>query len=125
MTFDDRNPSSVASDADTLSHVPSQFVTSALQQSIVRLTWDETDPRRLSTTMKKYSREEALDADLREYLASSSSDSEFEEGDILDSIGNGNGDNDGKVLTEEERLERYKVREGGKEPDMIIIKAKP
>lgn len=108
MTFDDRDPSSVASDADTLSHIPSQFVTSALQQSTVRLTWDETDPRRLSTTMKKYSKEEALDADLRDYLASSSSDSEFEEGNIPKAIGNGNG-TDVKVLTEEERLERYKV----------------
>lgn len=111
MTFDDRDPSSVASDTDTLSHVPSQFVTSALQQSTVRLTWDETDPRRLSTTMKKYSKEEALDANLREYLASSSSDSEFEERDIPEAIGNGNGDTDVRMLTEEEKLERYKVRE--------------
>ena len=109
MTFDDQEPSSVASDADTLSHVPSQFITSALQQSTVRLTWDETDPRRLSSTMKKYSKEEALEADLRDLLASSS-ESEFEEGSIHEAVGNGSGETDRKVLTEEERLERYKVR---------------
>lgn len=60
--------------------------------------------------MKKYSREEALDADLRDFLASSSSDSEFEEGNSCEAVGNGSGETDRKILTEEERLERYKVK---------------
>ena len=31
----------------------SSFTSSALQQSKVHLTWDETDPKRLQTTMRK------------------------------------------------------------------------
>ena len=32
----------------------SSFITSALQQSTVHLTWDATDHRRVKTTMRKY-----------------------------------------------------------------------
>ena len=102
MTFDDRKPISVATDsAHSVGYTPIHFVNSALQQSTVRLMWDETDAKRLSSMRKKYTKEEALNVDLRDYLASSSdSDSEFDE------IGNGNQE----CFTEEERLEKYKVR---------------
>ena len=111
MTFDDRKPSSMASDsAHLVGYTPAQFVNTALQQSTVRLTWDETDKKRLSTTMKKYTREEAISADLRDYLASSSdSDSEIE---------NGNGNQD--CITEEDKLEKYKVRLNSRLSMLII-----
>ena len=60
----------------------SRFITTALQQSTVRLTWDETDPRRVQTTMRNFSKDDILDMDFQAYLASSSdedTDREIEE----------------------------------------------
>ena len=112
MTFDDRKPSSTASDsAHLVGYTPAQFVNTALQQSAVRLTWDETDRRRLSTTMKRYTREEAMSADLRDYLASSS--------DSGSEIENGNGNQD--CFTEEDKLEKYKVRSNNGLLVLIIL----
>ena len=59
-----------------------RFITTALQQSTVRLTWDETDPRRVQTTMRNFSKDDILDMDFKAYLASSGddeSDREIEE----------------------------------------------
>lgn len=38
----------------------------------MRLTWDETDPRRVQTTMRNFSKDDLLDMDFKAYLASSS-----------------------------------------------------
>ena len=51
-----------------------RFITTALQQSTVRLTWDETDPRRVQTTMRNFSKDDILDMDFKAYLASSGND---------------------------------------------------
>ena len=74
----------------TLSYNFFRFITTALQQSTVRLTWDETDPRRVQTTMRNFSKEDILDMDFKAYLASSSddeSDREIEETEIKESQG--------------------------------------
>jgi hypothetical protein len=76
-----------------------RFITTALQQSTVRLTWDETDPRRVQTTMKNFSKDDILDMDFKAYLASSSdekSDGEIEE------TGN-------KKENEDRQIAKYKV----------------
>ncbi|CAB3979337.1 Hypothetical predicted protein [Paramuricea clavata] len=82
MTFD-REPTSQATEMPSAeSYEPSEFITTALQQSTVQLTWDETDPRRVQTTMKNFSKDDILDMDFKAYLASSSdeeSDGEIEE----------------------------------------------
>ena len=104
-TFDDRKPVSTANHSTHLvgAYTPNRFINTALQQTTVRLTWDETDAKRLSSTMKKYTKEEALSADLRDYLASSSSesDSEFKHSEF----GNGNQN----CEMDEDKLEIYKV----------------
>ena len=40
----------------------------ALQQSTVRLTWDESDPKRLQSTMKKFTQEDLEKMDFKNYL---------------------------------------------------------
>lgn len=74
MVFE-HDPTSVATvlpSAET--YKPSEFITTALQQSTVRLTWDETDPKRIQTTMKNFSKDDLLEMDFKAYLASSASE---------------------------------------------------
>ncbi|XP_028393448.1 ESF1 homolog [Dendronephthya gigantea] len=98
MTFD-REPTSQATEMPSAeSYKPSEFITTALQQSSVRLTWDETDPHRVQTTMRNFSKDDILDMDFKAYLASSSdeeSDREIEE----------TGD---KRETEDDKIAKYK-----------------
>lgn len=84
------------------------FVTSALQQSKVELTWDETDPERKSKMDQAFSSksEKALD-DLEAYLASSadedSDDSEAEaEPEPL------NEEKKSKQITVSDKIQKYK-----------------
>ncbi|XP_064384218.1 ESF1 homolog isoform X2 [Halichondria panicea] len=49
---------------------PAVFVSKALQQSRVELTWDQTDSHRLQTTMRKFSKEDEAGMDFSAYLAS-------------------------------------------------------
>ena len=82
----------------TLSYIFFRFITIALQQSTVRLTRDETDPRRVQTTMRNFSKEDILDMDFKAYLASSSddeSDREIEETEVKE--------------TQESKIAKYKV----------------
>ncbi|OLL24346.1 Pre-rRNA-processing protein esf1 [Neolecta irregularis DAH-3] len=55
---------------------PTEFVTDALQHTKVKLTWDNDDPQRVNITKKAFSQQEQADMDLRDYLASSDSDSD-------------------------------------------------
>lgn len=71
---------------------PRFFTTTALQQAKVNLTWDETDPNRVEVTQKLATGkiDEVCDADLQNYLASSSNESETEEeGDLEEKLENG------------------------------------
>ena len=103
VTFDNAVVTSEAGEVSSTHHPTPAFITTALQQSSVRLTWDETDPRRTAATMKKYNEEEVLNADLGDFLASSTSESE------CDGDEEGKGTSSQQKLTEEERLEKYKV----------------
>lgn len=62
---------------DPNKYIPRYFVNTALQQGKVDLTWDENDPNRIEFTKKlKSGVDNISDADLEEYLASSSSEDE-------------------------------------------------
>ncbi|XP_043787394.1 ESF1 homolog isoform X2 [Apis laboriosa] len=60
---------------------PRQFITTALQQVKVNLTWDETNPERIEIAQKLNSGKlnEINETDLQAYLATDSSDNEAEE----------------------------------------------
>lgn len=60
---------------------PRQFITTALQQVKVDLTWDETNPERIEIAQKLNSGKlnEINETDLQAYLATDSSDNEAEE----------------------------------------------
>jgi len=75
MTFDDTESHSIASENTVMGkYEPVTFHNTALQQSTVRLTWDETDPKRVQTMMRKLDAEEIENMDFKDYLASASED---------------------------------------------------
>lgn len=76
VTFD-HEPTSVA-DKVPSEYKPRLFVTSALQQVKVDLTWDETDPKRREFFQKVFSDLDSVQDDIGDYLASASSESEEE-----------------------------------------------
>jgi hypothetical protein len=81
-----------------------RFQTSALQQSKVSLTWDETDVRRRGTTMRQISETEINETDFTELLASTDED----EDDEVDNVNEGD-DVTSAVSTKEKRAERYRA----------------
>jgi len=79
VTFD-QEPTSVAEKPpDPSEYKPRLFVTSALQQVKVDLTWDETDPKRRDFFHKIFTDPDSVQNDVQDYLASASSESEVEE----------------------------------------------
>ena len=40
----------------------------ALQQSTVRLTWDETDPKRVESTMRQFTKDDLENMDFKDYI---------------------------------------------------------
>ncbi|XP_074628281.1 ESF1 homolog [Acropora palmata] len=96
-------PHSVATDLPAAgTYTVPDFYTTALHHSKVKLTWDETDPRRHRTTMRKFSKEDLLDMDFDAYLASSSDEEETKEND-------GNLDEEqGSDEDEEKKINKYK-----------------
>jgi len=100
MTFDDepRDVCTALPSADSV-YEPEAFVTKALHQSKVECTWDETDRERARVTRRKFGKDELEALDLKDYLASSSSEDECEAADGLD------GD---KGMTNESRIEIYR-----------------
>merc|ERR1719348_2385284 len=97
MTFEDpREVANTLPSADSL-YEPEAFVTKALHQSKVECTWDETDRERVRVTRRKFGKDELEALDLKDYLASSSSEDEGDEG--ADGI---DGD---KGMTNESRIE--------------------
>nr|XP_006824858.1 PREDICTED: LOW QUALITY PROTEIN: ESF1 homolog [Saccoglossus kowalevskii] len=72
MEFEDV-PTSVSSEnVDIATFKPTSFISSALQQTQVHLTWDETNRDRLALTTKKFDKDEVMKLDVQDYLASSS-----------------------------------------------------
>jgi len=72
MTFDDEPTQMCDSMPGEGTYEPNRFVTTALNQSKVDLTWDETDKRRVSIMTKRFTEDELKDMDFKEFLASSS-----------------------------------------------------
>ncbi len=81
---------------DQASYQAPNFVNSALQQSHVTLTWDETDHRR-KTAFDKAFEKEGNEDDLKAYLATSSSEEEDDEVAEIDDD-----------LKDEEKINKYK-----------------
>ena len=89
-----------------------RFVTSALQQSNVRLTWDEADPKRIQTTMRNFSKDDLLDMDFEAYLASSSDEQDPESATKLN-MKDRTGREEGSAGAEESedcRIAKYRVQ---------------
>lgn len=79
MTFDQEPREKCNEVPDLRRYEPPSFITTALNQGKVDLTWDETDPRRTKSTRKKLSKKNQDDDDMenfRAYLASPSEESE-------------------------------------------------
>eukprot|EP00111_Clytia_hemisphaerica_P004835 TCONS_00013904-protein len=77
MTFD-KEPTSEANELPNVqNYQPASFLNTALQQSTVRLTWDEDDPKRLQSTMRQFTREDLENMDFKDYIASSSDEEDI------------------------------------------------
>ncbi|KAI1292048.1 ESF1 -like protein [Halotydeus destructor] len=76
VDFDDAPANECKTMPDPNNYRPPIFITTALQQSKVALTWDETDPRRKEKfeSMFEKSKKETMNDDIEAYLASSSSE---------------------------------------------------
>ncbi|XP_052105857.1 ESF1 homolog [Mytilus californianus] len=111
MTFD-HEPKTVCTEPPT-SYTPSLYFTTALCQSKVDLTWDETDQDRLKVTMNpsigkrtKKGKGEVKEEDFKAYLASSSED---EDDDKAGTLGNLDfGDEESESEDEEQQINKYK-----------------
>ncbi|XP_065197963.1 ESF1 homolog [Sycon ciliatum] len=79
MTFDDEYKDHATEKDLAGGYEPLTFFSTALQQSKVNMTWDETDVGRLKATMRKFTAGDIQDMDFKAYLASSSSEEEEEE----------------------------------------------
>lgn len=102
MEFD-HEPHSVATELPASgSYIAPEFSTTALHQTNVKLTWDETDPGRQRTTMRKFNKDEILEMDFNAYLASSSDEEELEGGEE-NSDGKEESDED-----EDKKINKYK-----------------
>ncbi|WOH08944.1 hypothetical protein DCAR_0728395 [Daucus carota subsp. sativus] len=73
-------PRDVATEAPG-SYEGNNFETRALQQTKVRLTWDEDEPQRSKTLKRKYNAEQLAELELKEFLASDGSESDENEYD--------------------------------------------
>ncbi|KAK1365254.1 NUC153 domain-containing protein [Heracleum sosnowskyi] len=71
-------PRDVATEAPG-SYEGNNFETRALQQTKVRLTWDEDEPQRSKTLKRKYTAEQLAELELKEFLASDGSESDENE----------------------------------------------
>lgn len=93
---------------DLTSYQAPQFINSALQQTTVKFTWDETDARRQDKLLKAYTKEELDKDDLEAYLASETDSveeledeemDEFREGDAVSIV----------TANSEARANKYKM----------------
>jgi hypothetical protein len=109
-------PDSITFDSSLLAHdqctqlpdkaiyKPILFRNTALTQTKVRCTWDETPVERRRLTRKKYTMEELENIDLKEYLASESEDElDNDADDAVSDIDNNDDDNitDTKLSTDD------------------------
>ncbi|XP_078672840.1 ESF1 homolog [Branchiostoma floridae x Branchiostoma belcheri] len=108
MTFEEQQPTQVATDAPP-TYKPSVFFNTALQQTSVELTWDETNKERLDVTMRKFKEEDIDKLDLTEYLASSSGE---EDAGLVNLIGASSDDEeqeDDDEEKDEDQIAQYRA----------------
>ncbi|KAK3600603.1 hypothetical protein CHS0354_001132 [Potamilus streckersoni] len=106
MTFDQEPKSECKEMPDSSTYKPSQFFTTALAQSKVDLTWDETDRERVSLMMQKFNDIKDLkEDDFQAYLASSSDDED--QYDYKQILGEDDEENEGEE-GEEKMIQKYK-----------------
>ncbi|KAG0636475.1 hypothetical protein HOY80DRAFT_925687 [Tuber brumale] len=74
-SFEDDKPRDRCTEVPA-NYKPIDFSTDALQHSKVKLTWDEDDQQRKLATKRAFSQRDIEDMDLKDYLASSDSESE-------------------------------------------------
>ncbi|RWS00182.1 ESF1-like protein [Dinothrombium tinctorium] len=82
--FNESPKSECTSMPDFISYKPPVFITTALQQSKVQLTWDETDPKRNAKFQKAFQhadKDDIKDDDIRAYLAT---DESSEDEDLIE-----------------------------------------
>ncbi|GFY40122.1 ESF1 homolog, partial [Trichonephila inaurata madagascariensis] len=79
VTFDHEPESEAYKMPDPSDYQPRLFNSTALGHVKVDLTWDETDPQRREILQKAFTEPESIEKNLKDYLASSSGESEEEQ----------------------------------------------
>ncbi|CAL1275705.1 unnamed protein product [Larinioides sclopetarius] len=111
-TFDHEPVSEAYKVPDPSEYRPRYFVSTALGQAKVDLTWDETDPQRQEVLERAFKEPDNIEKDIQDYLASSSGESEEEQID----------DPEDKKMKLNDRISKYKellqsLEEKGKEEE--------
>lgn len=107
-TFDDE-PKDVDSEVYLTAYKPKYITSAAMGTSMVEITWDETDHERITTLNRKFKKEELLDMDFQDYLASSRKNEEEIEEELQ---------GDDQVNAEEDR----KIKKRQKDDEKQITK---
>ena len=117
MSFEDKPKESFTEEQGVLDYQPSEFISSALSQAKVEVTWDETEFDRLSRRMSGLQPKELQsiveENKYADIIAPPESDSEGEQDGRPDWLKNllaedGEEDKEEKTITEEEKIQLYR-----------------